>query len=385
MKLSIRAWVSTRFLTFFISWAIFQSYWGLWLADRGFSASEIGAAVACSLVARAVTVAFIYPALNSRVTLLRLSRVVPWVTTAAAVPYLFVAGLPALLFVSALFGLVYPIMLPLNETVASTAARQGLLPYGPTRALGSAGFMLGTLGAGWLASAAGPDVLAYSLVVACLLMAVVGFISPTDPSALGILGSGARGFASLARDRAFVACLAIAILVQGSHAAYYSFAAIRAAEIVSAGAVPFLLVLAPLSEFALFSVARQRFERLGYRTLFAIGAIVAAARWTLLAFADDWTLLAASQLLHSGSYATTQIAFTIYVRDHVGLDVQSAAQGLYASLAMGAGTAALTFVAGLQIGASFSTALLTMAVAALGGLIILPWTRRRRADGEETP
>ncbi|MGB4777474.1 MFS transporter [Microbacterium sp.] len=370
--MNVRAWVSSRFLTFFVSWAVFQSYWGLWLADRGFSVSEIGTAVACSLVARAVTVAMIYPALNRRATLLLLSRTVPWVITVVAVPYLFVVGFPLLIAVSIAFGLVYPIMLPLNETVATVAARQRLLPYGPTRALGSAGFILGTLVAGWLTAALGAPVLAYSLIGSCVLMALVGFIHPREEAALAVRGSGRQGFAALAHDRSFLACLAIAVLVQGSPAAYYGFGAIRAAEIATPLAVPFLLVIAPLSELILFFLARRRFENLGYRTLFAVGAVVAAVRWILLATSDDWPLFAASQILHAGSYATTHIAFMLYVRDHVDLESQAAAQGLYASFAMGLGTAVLTFVAGVQIGASFATALLTMAVAALASLLFLP-------------
>lgn len=378
MTLSIRAWVSVRFLTFYVSWAVFQSYWGLWLAERGFSLSEIGTAVACSLMARTVTVAVIYPALNRHATLLRLSRIVPWVITAAAVPYLFVVGFPMLLAVSIVFGLIYPIMLPLNETVATVAARQQLLPYGPTRALGSAGFMVGTLIAGWLSSALGAEVLVYALIGSCLLAAIVGVIHPREAEALSVRGSGTRGFANLFHDRAFLACLAIAILVQGSHAAYYSFGAIRAGEITTPLMVPFLLVLAPLSEFILFSLARRRFEGFGYRTLFALGAIVAAVRWVLLAFAGNWLVFALSQVLHAGSYATTHIAFTMYVRDRVALEDQSAAQGLYASLAMGLGTAILTFIAGLQVGASFSAALLSMAVAALASLLFLPMIRTDR-------
>lgn len=378
MTLSIRAWVSVRFLTFYVSWAVFQSYWGLWLAERGFALSEIGTAVACSLMARTLTVAVIYPALNRHATLLRLSRIVPWVITAAAIPYLFVVGFPMLLAVSIVFGLIYPIMLPLNETVATVAARQQLLPYGPTRALGSAGFMVGTLIAGWLSSALGPEVLVYALIGSCLLAAIVGVIYPREAEALSVRGSGTRGFSNLFHDRAFLACLAIAILVQGSHAAYYSFGAIRAGEITTPLMVPFLLVLAPLSEFILFSLARRRFEGFGYRTLFALGAIVAAVRWVLLAFAGNWLVFALSQVLHAGSYATTHIAFTMYVRDRVAIEDQSAAQGLYASLAMGLGTAVLTFVAGLQVGASFTTALLSMAVAALASLLFLPMIRTDR-------
>ncbi|MBF4561176.1 MFS transporter [Microbacterium sp. VKM Ac-2870] len=378
MTLSIRAWVSTRFLTFFVSWAVFQSYWGLWLAGRGFSVAEIGTAVACSLVARSITVAAIYPALNRHATLLRLSRVVPWLITAMAVPYILVTGFPLLIAVSVVFGLIYPIMLPLNETVATVAARQKLLPYGPTRALGSAGFMIGTLVAGWLASALGTPVLVYALIGSCLLMALVGFIHPREAAALDLRGSGAHGFVTLLRNRAFLACLTIATLVQGSHAAYYSFGAIRAGEIASPTAVPLLLVLAPLSEFALFSLARARFESLGYRSLFAIGALVATGRWTLLAFASNWEMLAFSQLLHAGSYATTHLAFAMYVRDHIDVDDQGAAQGLYASLAMGLGTAVLTFVAGQQLSASFSSALLTMAGAAIVSLVFLPLARTKR-------
>ncbi|MBP3978659.1 MFS transporter [Microbacterium sp. BLY] len=375
MTLSLRAWVSVRFLTFYLSWAVFQSYWGLWLAERGFSFSEIGTAVALSLMARTVSVAVIYPALNRYVTLLRLSRIIPWVITAAAVPYLFVVGFPMLLAVSILFGLIYPIMLPLNETVATVAARRGLLLYGPTRALGSAGFMVGTLLAGWLSSALGPEVLVSALIGSCLLAAVVGVVRLREAETLSVRGSGARGFAALFHDRAFLACLAIAVLVQGSHAAYYSFGAIRAEEIAVPIAVPFLLVLAPLSEFVLFSLARRRFERLGYRVLFALGAVVAAVRWVLLAFAGDAVVFALSQVLHAGSYATTHLAFTMYVRDRVPAEDQSAAQGLYASLAMGLGMAVLTFVAGVQIGIGFETALLAMAVVAVAALLFLPMIR----------
>ncbi|PPG68068.1 hypothetical protein C5C31_10315 [Rathayibacter rathayi] len=378
MMLSVRAWISSRFLTFFMTWAVFQSYWGLWLAHRGFSTSEIGLAIGCSLMARAVTVALIYPAVNRHATLLRLSRIVPWAVTAAAIPYLFMAGLPMLLIMSTAFGLIYPIMLPLNETLATVAAKRGLLVYGPTRALGSLGFMIGTLAAGWLTSALGADVLAPTLIGSCLLMAIVGIVQPRDEEALRICGSGACGFADLAHDRTFLLSLTIAALIQGSHAAYYSFGAIRVGELAPPAAVPFLLVLAPVSEFALFSLARRRVEGLGVRTLFAVGSAIATTRWLLLAFAESWPLLALSQLLHAGSYATTHLAFTVYVRDRVGVEVQGAAQGLYASLAMGLSTALLTVIAGHIIGASFELALFTMSVVSLAGILLVPLIRTDR-------
>lgn len=380
MVLNLRAWASARFLTFFLSWAVFQSYWGLWLAHRGFSVAEIGAALSCSLIARAVTVAVIFPVLNRHATLLQLSRIVPWLATAAAVPYLAVGGFPLLLMISAVFGLIYPIMLPLNETIATVAARRGLLAYGPTRALGTAGFMLGTLVAGWLSAALGPETLSYALIGACLLTAVAGFFHPVHADALAVRGSGTRGFGVLLHNRGFLACLLIAVLIQGSHAAYYAFAAIRIEEVATSAAVPLILVVAPLSEFVLFSLARGRVERVGIRALFAIGAVVAVVRWLLLAVAQDAVVLTASQLLHAGSYATTHLAFTLFVRDRLDVEVQGAAQGWYAALVMGVGMAAFTFIAGLQLGLGFATTMITMAIVALLSLLVLPLVPPHRAD-----
>ncbi|KIC57887.1 hypothetical protein RM52_07275 [Microbacterium hominis] len=357
---------------------MFQSYWGLWMASRGFAPIEIGTAVAGSLVGRAIGVGVLYPWLNRHATLLRLARVLPWLIVAAALPYLFVNGFGMLVAVSIVFGVTYPLLLPLNETIATSAARQGLLQYGPTRSLGSFGFMLGTVAAGWLVSGLGAGVLTGSLIAACLLTAVTGLLPVAASSALEVRGTGISGVGTLIRRRAFVACLVAASIIQGSHAAYYSFGAIRASELVSPVLVPLVLVLAPVSEFVMFASARRRVESVGVRTLLVAGAAIAAGRWAALAvLADGWGF-AFSQILHAGSYAATHLAFNMFVRDQIDPSEHAAAQGLYASVAMGLAMAMFTFVAGLVAPAGLGAAFAVMSAVALCGILVAPFVRSTR-------
>ena len=147
--LSMRARTSTRFLTFLPQLNDLPVKPGHWLADRDFSVPVIGTAVACSLMTRAVTEVVIYPTLHRHATLLRLARIVPWMISAAAVPCWLVDDLPMLVILSIVFRLAYSMMLRLSRTIATVAAKAGLVPHGPTRSFGSAGFVLCTVVAGW--------------------------------------------------------------------------------------------------------------------------------------------------------------------------------------------------------------------------------------------
>jgi PPP family 3-phenylpropionic acid transporter len=103
--------------------------------------------------------------------------------------------------------------------------------------------------------------------------------------------------------------------------------------------------------------------------------VTATIRWTLIATTTTWFPFTIAQLLHAGSYATTHLAFVLYVRDQIKPQLQAAAHGLYASLAMGLGTAGLTLIVGMSVGTSYTTAFLAMAAASAGSVVnpLKPW------------
>jgi MFS transporter, PPP family, 3-phenylpropionic acid transporter len=358
-----------RFFISFITWSIFQTYWGMWLAGKGFGPFQIGVVVGISLIARSIAAGLIFPILNGSRSLHQITSTLPWIVAICAALYCLVDGFGLLLLASLMFGLSFPILLPLYDTSATVGARRGLFKYGPMRAFGSAGFIFGTVLTGWLVAFWGSDILANMLFLSCLLLAALGLFPSKGSDVLDVCGAGLRDVAILLTNCRFVATLLIASLVQASHAAYFTFASPHLLTFAPINVIPLALVIAPVAELIMFLLARDRLENFGVRNLFRIGIATSVIRWGLSGLTDDWIIFSASQVLHAGSFAVTHLAFALYVRDHIDLGKQASAYSLYSAIAMGLATALLTVLAGwlmqYSVAATFSAMGLCAASAAL--------------------
>lgn len=279
------------------------------------------------------------------------------------------SGFGPVLVAVALQGVSAAALSPLCDTLALALARAGRLEYGRTRAWGSVAYMAATAAAGLLlqrlGSAVVPVVLAAGYGLAACLTALL-------PRAERAPAAHAAGSVSVLRQPAFRLTLLATALIQGAHAAYYSFAPLhwRAAGIPDA-TIGLLIAEGIVAEVALFVWGRGLVERLGPARLTGLAAGASVLRWTATAFVTDVPALAAVQLLHAATFALQHLS-AMQVLRALPAARAGTAQAVLAAFGFSAPTALLTWVSGGLYAAIGGRTFLVMAAVGGAALLVAP-------------
>src|SRR5262249_24068809 len=148
----------------------------------------------------------------------------------------------------------------------------------------------------------------------------------------------------LLRDTGFLAVIASSALLQGSHAAYYTFSSIAWQQEGFGGlTIAGLWVLGVLAEIALFALS-PRFTR-PVSLLVVIAALSAALRWLIMAQSPPIAILAVVQLAHALSFGLTQVATMGLIAQRVPGHMMARGQG-YLVACTGIVTSSASIVSG---------------------------------------
>jgi PPP family 3-phenylpropionic acid transporter len=362
---------------FFAAGAVNTAYMPLWYADRGLTAAEIGLLLGASSMLRVAGT----PLLGWLVDLAgrgRLAITLAALTAAAAA--LLLPGLPAmapLLAATALLGLAASLLPALTDslTLALSSARR--LDYGRTRAWGSVSYMAATAVGGALLTRAGSSVAPAMVAAGYGAAAVFALLLPRIEPPPRRPGSSAGLF----RNRAFMLTLLATALIQGSHAAYYSFAPLlwRGAGLNDT-VIGLLIAEGIIAEIALFLWGRRLVEHLGPARLTALASAACLVRWTAMAFVTGWAGLALLQVLHAGTFACQHLSSMLVLR-RLPPERAAMAQTVLAALGFSAPIAALVWLTGQLYGRFDGLVFLVM--AGVGGAALL--TVRRLALAASQP
>ena len=138
------------------------------------------------------------------------------------------------------------------------------------------------------------------------------------------------GASALLRDPGFLAIILASALIQGSHAAYYTFASITwQASGLGGLTIAGLWVLGVLAEIVVFALS-PRFT-LSPAVLVVIGGASAVARWLITAQEPSVAVLAVVQLAHGLTYGLTQVGTMGLLVRHVPGHVMARGQGYLAA------------------------------------------------------
>jgi PPP family 3-phenylpropionic acid transporter len=261
------------------------------------------------------------------------------------------------------------------SSARSGPRRPGLRAFGPVRLWGSAAFIAGSFGAGFVLDLVAARDLIWLVVAALAVTAVVACaLDPLGPHAPAAEGRSSSAMALL-RDPAFLAIVAAASLIQASHAVYYAFSALdwRAAGL-DGTAIAALWAIGVLAEIVLFALSGRL--SVGPATLLLIGAAGAVVRWSAMALDPPTILLAPLQCLHGLSFGATFLGTLGLMTRTVSPQLAATAQG-YLAVALGLVMAAAMGLSGVLYARWGGLAYGAMAaVAAAGGA--LAWAARGR-------
>ncbi|ANS86699.1 putative 3-phenylpropionic acid transporter [Vibrio scophthalmi] len=378
-------WISQYFIGFFFAYGVYLPFWALWFEEQGVSPTDIGLLVGIGFATRCVANMVITPRLH------RVEHLMPalrWLTFAALlfVGFHFFTGgnfwLMALATVA--FNSCLGPIIPLSDAMANYYSRLKMLDYGRTRLWGSLAFIAGSTVVGMLVARYGTDMILYTALAGIFVALVLG-MRKTNPMPVTTSESKAERpkLTELLRDSAVVKFLVLVALIQGSHAAYYSFSTIywKGAG-YSEEIIGYLWSLGVASEVAVFALSKRMFAGWSLRMLFVVAALGVTVRWGLTASTTVLLALVAIQVLHGVTFAMAHIAAIQYIQGQEERKMV-ALQALYNAIPLGAFIALMTALSGWGYenwGANVFWAMAAMGVVAL--FVKLEPTKLNSQDGQ---
>lgn len=347
-KPSPYGWISQYFLGFFFAYGVYLPFWSLWFKEQGVSSTDIGLLVGIGLATRCVANMVITPRIHKAEHIMPALR---WLSFAALIFvgfHFFTGGSFWLMaLATVLFNLCCGPVVPLSDALANYYARLKMLDYGRTRLWGSIAFIAGSTAVGYLISLYGTDMILYTALVGVFISLLLSMRSANVmPVTRSEHHRERPKLTQLLTDGPVVKFLLLAALIQGSHAAYYSFSAIywqqagHSEEIIG-----YLWSLGVVSEVAVFALSKRLFAGWSLRALFVAASIGVMLRWGITASTTLLLGLVLVQLLHGVTFAMAHIAAIQYIQNSEEHKMV-ALQALYNALPLGAFIAAMTAFSG---------------------------------------
>jgi PPP family 3-phenylpropionic acid transporter len=349
-------------------------FFPVWLRAVGIDAAWIGIISAVPAVTR-FTVLPVVTGVAERHAAVRGAIVLTAVITTAGFAAIGTQHLPVAVFlVYAVTAAAWTPTIPLTDAYALRGVVRYGFDYGPVRLWGSAAFIIGALGCGWLGDLIAAKHLIWIIAAAAALGAVISLgLQPLDgrqPQARLREGSLA-----LLRDRGFLAIIAASALIQSSHSAYYVFGSITW-QLAGLGGLTIaaLWALGVAAEIVVFALS-PRFT-LQPSTLVVIGGCGAVARWLITAQEPPVAVLAVVQLAHGLSFGLTQLGTMGLMVRHVPMPTVTRAQG-YLAACSGIVSSSASIISGMIYARYGQGAYYAMAAVALSGAVVM-WAARDR-------
>jgi MFS transporter, PPP family, 3-phenylpropionic acid transporter len=348
-------------------------FFPVWLKAVGIDASWIGVIIAVPAVTRFTVLPFVTGLAEKRASL-RSAMIVTAFMTALGFAAVGTQHQPLLVFLAFIAtACMWTPIVPLTDAYALRGVARYGLQYGPLRLWGSAAFVVGALACGLLVDVIAARYLIWVIAALAALGAAVSLgLKPLDkpkasPTAL-------HGATALLREPGFVVIILASALIQGSHAAYYTFASINW-QLSGLGGLTIagLWVLGVLAEIVVF--ARSPRFTLEPSALVVIGALCAVVRWLITAQEPPVVVLAVVQLAHGLSFGLTQVGTMGLLVRHVPIHIMARGQGYFAACAgMVAGGASI--LSGAVYARYGQSVYYVMAAMALSGAILM-WSAQR--------
>jgi MFS transporter, PPP family, 3-phenylpropionic acid transporter len=300
-------------------------FFPVWLKAVGIEAAWIGIITALPAISRFTALPFVTSLAERR----KAVRQAIMVTAFATAIGLIVIGTQhqalVVFIVYAATCCVWTPMTPLTDAYALRGVRRYGLNYGPLRLWGSAAFVAGALACGLLVDLIAAKHLIWVIAAVAVLSAFVSLgLKPLEAPKAAT--TEIYGDNRLLRDAGFLAIIATSALVQGSHAAYYTFASIAWQQAGYGGlTIAGLWVLGVIAEIVLFAFS-PRF-RLPLSLLVVIAALSAGLRWLIMAQSPPIAILAVVQLAHGLSFGLTQVGTMGLIAQRVPGHVMARGQG----------------------------------------------------------
>ncbi|HEV2264896.1 MAG TPA: MFS transporter [Stellaceae bacterium] len=374
MSLALR--LSLFYGGFFLSAGILSPFWPVWLTSRGLSPGEIGVLLAIGQWAKVAATLITGGVADRSGDPRRVMLVLAIVGVASYTACFRAHSFAVLATLNALAVGSLAALLPVADSLATTATQRGHIDFGRVRMWGTIAFVVATLLGGQILNGRVPDIILVLVIALVALNVVSCLLLPRGATHLGadlVQSSTWR----LVLTPQFLTFLAATTLLAASHSVYYAFGSLRwQAQGFSDTAIAGLWAEGAAAEAVFLYCGARAVTRYGPVPMMVLGAASGAVRWTVLALAGDWRLLVLAQLLHAGTIACAGLGAVHYLGRTIPAARMATVQAINVAVIAGVGYGVAMPLSGALYGAYGGRAYLAMAVLSAASAVAAMMLKR---------
>ena len=340
----ISAKFSLVYFSIFIVIGINAPFFPLWLSSKGFTERYIAIILATSVLTKLLANPF-FAGLgdkygNRKIPMLYLS----FISTIILFSLNIFNSLYLIAFMAITSWALFAPLMPLTESLTTTAIKKYNFDYGNTRLWGSVSFIIIAFFGGIIIEKYGLKYVPILMTIGALFLFLSIIIMPTIPSL-----PARKKFSTYAllKNRNFFPFLLACGAIQSSHGIYYGFSTIYWKSIgLSETVIGALWAEGVVFEIILLAYFYKFKNYTSPKIFIIIAGVMAIIRWTLMAYADTILFIALIQILHAFTFGLTHLAAINFISEVMPVRAQAKSQALYSAISMGAFLAVSISVSG---------------------------------------
>ena len=364
----ISAKFSLVYFSIFIVIGINAPFFPLWLSSKGFTERYIAIILATSVLTKLLANPF-FAGLgdkygNRKIPMLYLS----FISTIILFSLNIFNSLYLIAFMAITSWALFAPLMPLTESLTTTAIKKYNFDYGNTRLWGSVSFIIIAFFGGIVIEKYGLKYVPILMTIGALFLFLSIIIMPTIPSL-----PARKKFSTYAllKNRNFFPFLLACGAIQSSHGIYYGFSTIYWKSIgLSETVIGALWAEGVVFEIILLAYFYKFKNYTSPKIFIIIAGVMAIIRWTLMAYADTILFIALIQILHAFTFGLTHLAAINFISEVMPVRAQAKSQALYSAISMGAFLAVSISVSGDLYRIFYDKSFLFSSFLALSGVVI---------------
>lgn len=348
--MSSKNWLSSNYFLQFLVTGTFLPFWMVYLTSvKNLSVLEASSIFSMLYFARVISGIFLSPYLIKKYNLNITMKLSVASGLILAVSYGFTNEKISLGIITFLFGLIYFMINPLVEGLASLFLREENIDYGKARTYGSLGYTVVGIFIGGVLGYVGNGALYYILIFLVALYLVFIFLpQPKLVKNLNLDNNSSSDkkeslYDWVLKDRNAILLIVTIFLYQLSHTAYNNYNAIylESMNISAKWLSGVILNVSVIAEIIFFIFSKRLVDKIKPKNLLVFAGVCAVIRWAALATFHNIYVFTVMQTFHAITFAVAHIAFILMLnRDYNNkeiIDMQNlyTAIGFQLSMAIG--------------------------------------------------
>ena len=377
--MSSKTWLSTNYFLQFLVTGTFLPFWMVYLTSvKNLSVLEASSIFSMLYIARVISGIFLSPYLIKKYNIDITLKLSVGIGLILAVSYGFTNEKIVLGLITFLFGMIYFMVSPLVEGLASLFLREENIDYGKARTYGSLGFTVIGIIIGGILGYVGNGALYYILIFLVALYLVFMFLpQPKLVKNLSLEEPDTKKekeslYSWVLKDRNAILLIITVFLYQLSHTAYnnYNVLYLESMNISAKWLSGVILNVSVIAEIIFFIFSKRLVKRIKPKNLMIFAGVCAIIRWGALAMFHNIYVFTIMQTFHAITFAVAHIAFILILnKDYNNKEIIDM-QNLYTAICFQLSMAVGLYIMGALWDISTSYVFYASAIIAVIGTVV---------------